>query len=182
MNINIEKPNAKGGKRSFIGIFAILAAFTLVVGFALIPASARTIYVDDDRIQYPSADYSGELGVWNAVNNASAGDTVYVYPGTYKPPYNVNYANWSLIINKPLSIIGIDRPVIDANGYIGALKDLPVINTRITHGGSSNPGYYALGLIRVGSSNVNIKGFKFTNFSSIRGAAHTAPTTTRTRR
>ncbi len=159
MRIEFEKPKPKNGKRSNICIFTILAAFMLVVVSAPVSASARTIYVDDDRVQYPSADYTGFSGLWDAVNNASAGDTVMVYPGIYKPPFSVIFIDWVLHVNRPMTIMGVNRPKIDANGFNDIL------------GRTYKPAgvyYYspiANGLISIESHDVNINGFEFNNFS-----------------
>ncbi len=163
MKIGIEKPNPKGGKRSFIGIFAILVTFMLVVVFASIPASARTIYVDDDRIQYPSADYSGSSGLWDAVNNANAGDTVNVYSGRYmplKPPFSVGFTDWVLHVNRPMTIMGVNRPIVDANGFNGVLGRTSPPTTGLNYYSS-----VASGLISIESTDVNINGFEFNNLS-----------------
>lgn len=48
---------------------------------------ARTIYVDDDLDDYPNADFTN---VQDAVNAASAADTIIVYPGTYTENVDIN--------------------------------------------------------------------------------------------
>jgi len=47
----------------------------------------RTWYVDDDLVDYPGADFTR---IQEAVNAASSGDTIIVYPGTYIENINVN--------------------------------------------------------------------------------------------
>lgn len=161
--MKIEKPKTKDGKRSIIGIFAILAAFMLVIMFASIPAGARTIYVDDDRMQYPSADYTGSSGLWDAVNNANAGDTVKVYSGRYmplKPPFSIGFTDWVLHVNRPMTIMGVNRPVVDANGFNGILGRTSPPTTGLNYYSS-----VANGLIGIESTDVNINGFEFNNFS-----------------
>jgi parallel beta-helix repeat protein len=64
----------------------------------------KTIYVDDDKQDYPDADY--EI-IQHAIHAASPGDTIIVYPGTYKEQVDVN---------RKLSLKGIDYPVIDGFG------------------------------------------------------------------
>ena len=49
----------------------------------------RTWYVDDDRVDYPAADFTK---IQDAVNAASAGDTIIVYPGTYTENVDVTKA------------------------------------------------------------------------------------------
>src|SRR5262245_25855952 len=53
-----------------------------------------TYTVDDDLVQRPNADFSS---IQDAVDAASAGDTIRVYPGTYAEAVDVN---------KTLSIFG----------------------------------------------------------------------------
>lgn len=150
MKLDIEKTKLKNGKRGNICIFTILVTLMLVVMLAPISASARTIYVDDDRVQYPSADYNGSSGLWAAVdyaNNASNNvSTIIVYPGNYTPctiPCNPA----SLDITRSMTIQGIGYPVIDGLGF---LQNAAV--------GSRCCGY---SLIIIWAPDVTIKGFKF---------------------
>jgi parallel beta-helix repeat protein len=47
----------------------------------------NTWYVDDDKLDYPNADFTK---IQDAVNTASPGDTIIVYPGTYTENVDVN--------------------------------------------------------------------------------------------
>jgi len=47
----------------------------------------KTWYVDDDRADYPAADFTK---IQDAVNAATSGDTIIVYPGTYTENVDVN--------------------------------------------------------------------------------------------
>ena len=70
------------------------------------PSGPRTWTVDDDRVEYPSADFTS---IQEAINASRPEDTIYVYRGTY-------YEH--LLLNKTLSIIG-ENPkttIIDGNG------------------------------------------------------------------
>jgi parallel beta-helix repeat protein len=49
--------------------------------------SLGTWYVDDDLVDYPSADFTK---IQDAVDAASSGDTIIVYPGTYSENVDVN--------------------------------------------------------------------------------------------
>lgn len=62
--------------------------------------TGETLYVDDDLQDYPDADYTS---VREAVEAASDGYTIKVYPGTY---------NESAGVHNQISLIGMNRPVI----------------------------------------------------------------------
>src|SRR5688572_19309099 len=53
-----------------------------------------TLYVDDDRRQYPQARFTS---IQAAVRQAKPGDTVQVYPGLYKEVVTVDKAGLKLI-------------------------------------------------------------------------------------
>ena len=82
-------------------ILTLLIVSTLTLAFNIQPARAepRTWIVDDDG----SADYHT---IQEAINAASDGDTIIVCSGTYIE---------NVIVNKRLTIKGIDYPVIDGN-------------------------------------------------------------------
>ena len=80
----------------------------LFVGISVIPSVigdnpsfGNTIYVDDDG----GADYTR---IQDAIDNASDGDTVFVYSGTY-------YEN--LIVDKSISLIGENKDTTIIDGY-----------------------------------------------------------------
>lgn len=64
----------------------------------------KTIYVDDDKQDYPDAD---DTKIQHAIHAASPGDTIIVYPGTYEEQVDVN---------RKLTLKGIDHPVVDGLG------------------------------------------------------------------
>ena len=79
------------------GIWMFLAASILVALLAMalplgvssqaLAQESRTWYVDDDGADYPAADFTR---IQDAVNAASVGDTIIVYPGTYTENVDVN--------------------------------------------------------------------------------------------
>ncbi len=72
---------------------------TLLVATA--SASAKTITVDDDLSECPYANYTS---IQDAINNATEGDIIQVYSGTYEE---------NVVVNKTLNLTGIGMPVID---------------------------------------------------------------------
>jgi parallel beta-helix repeat protein len=75
-----------------------------------IPSFNKTIYVDDDG----GADYTK---IQDAINNASDGDTVYIYSGTY-------FEN--VVVDKPITLQGEDRNTTIVDG--GGVNDTILIN------------------------------------------------------
>jgi len=93
---------------------AILASFAILcllsISFLIdcklsVKASPTTWTVDDDRVEYPDADFTT---IQEAINNATDGDTILVHKGTY-------YEN--VIVNKSVSLVGEDRDstIVDGN-------------------------------------------------------------------
>jgi parallel beta-helix repeat protein len=90
-------------------IITISSIFLLLI-IAFLPnvlseENTKTIYVDDDG----TADF---ISIQDAIDNASDGDTIFVYNGIY-------YEN--LIINKSIELIGSNQTTIVANNTIGRL-------------------------------------------------------------
>jgi len=119
-----------------------------------------TIYVDDDST-YPG---NGTLlwpyrYIWQSIENASAGDTIYVFNGTY-------YEN--VIVNKSISLIGEDRDItiIDGGGS-GHVIDITVDYVNISgftiqNSGSGPSNWYNAG-INVSSDYNNLSGNNITD-------------------
>jgi len=88
----------------FVGV--ILTSIFTSIGSANILGcmeSPKIWYVDDDLQDYPGADFAK---IQDAVNAASAGDTIIVYSGTY-------YEN--VLLNKTITLMGKGMPTVDAN-------------------------------------------------------------------
>ena len=89
-----------------VGIIILFTSSVIIpIAISYTPISGKTIYVDDDG----GADYTR---IQDAIDNATAGDTVYVFNGTY-------YEN--IVVNKTINLIGEDRSpwnasVIDGGG------------------------------------------------------------------
>ena len=67
-----------------VKLLCLIIALGLCVGmvgaFQTPVLAATTWYVDDDKVEYPGADFTT---IQDAVDAASEGDTIIVYPGTY---------------------------------------------------------------------------------------------------
>jgi parallel beta-helix repeat protein len=95
-------------------IVALWITLAMLIGLIVIsneiapPAGATTIYVDDDG----GADYTK---IQDAIDNASKGDTIFVYQGTY-------YEN--IVIDKTISLVGENKEFTIIDGS----ENLHVIN------------------------------------------------------
>jgi parallel beta-helix repeat protein len=94
--INSKGIRRCGMKQYIIAAILILTALTSSVGIA----GAAEWHV-----------YPGE-SIQDAINNASAGDTIYVHAGTYKE---------NVVVGKQLSLVGIGMPTVDASGNGSAI-------------------------------------------------------------
>ena len=119
----VEVKEAEGLKiKTFWTIILIpLLISTLILASPIhfVKAEAQTIYVDDDNISGP---WDGSLvnpyqNITSGLENALAGDTVFVYDGVY--PEHIN-------VTKSVSLIGLNpaTTVIDGSGE----RYLPIIN------------------------------------------------------
>jgi len=72
-------------------------------GVSLEYVNPQTWHVDDDGSEYPNPDFN-TIGA--AISAAYDGDTIIVYAGSYT----------NIIVDKTLTLQGVDRPVIDAEG------------------------------------------------------------------
>jgi parallel beta-helix repeat protein len=126
-------------------VLALVLILSLVVIIVEIPIPVRagTIYVDDD---YGSEDPTHKKTIQAGVDNATPGDTIYVYSGVYSE---------SVDIDKTLTLTGEDK------------------NTTIIMGDTSNIGIYGHNANNINIFNFTIKntigGIKlhYSNFSQI---------------
>lgn len=89
--------NKKVGLRK--SLFSVFATSVLAALFSIPSAFAAQIHVGPTQSQ---------TSIAAAIEAARAGDTLYVHPGTYEEN--------AMTLDKPLTLIGIDRPVIDGRG------------------------------------------------------------------
>jgi nitrous oxidase accessory protein NosD len=120
-------------------VVVVLLSFSFVL-FALpelhvAKAEPKTIVVPDDF-----------LSVFDAVEAASEGDTIYVKSGTYDGP-----VNQTLVIDKSLSLIGEDKSCTVLNFFP------PLVQTTIPF--SLTPVWKRDAPIRIAANNVTISGF-----------------------
>jgi nitrous oxidase accessory protein NosD len=110
-----------------LSLFVIILFIISSLSISVIAANnlqVRTIYVDDDNSEGPwegSIEYPYRT-IQDGINNASSGDTIFVYNGLY-------YENVS--VNKTINLIGENKnnTIIDSNGgcEINILADFVLI-------------------------------------------------------
>ena len=88
----------------------VLCGVLLVLSVLVLVASAKTISVDDDLVECPYANYTS---IQEAINNATDGDIILVYYGTYEE---------NVVINRTLNLTGIGMPVIDGMNKGNTIK------------------------------------------------------------
>jgi nitrous oxidase accessory protein len=92
-----------GGENSGVEFMYYIKKLFLIISIMLISsivyAHGATLIVGDSPKSYES--------IQEAINSASVGDEILVYPGTY-------YEN--IVVDKRLDLIGLKNPVIDAGG------------------------------------------------------------------
>jgi len=96
-------------------LMVILFLVSTTATISPVKAASKTWTVDDDGADFPSADFTHPQ---DAVNAASPGDTILVYPGTYgsrvyttKPPHwsvNDQYAPALIVYKEDLTIKAVD--------------------------------------------------------------------------
>ena len=101
----------RGGVAVVVAVVVLASITPFVVG----TAAAATHTVDDD----PGADYST---IQAAIDDASAGDTIEVAPGTYAG---------AIVVDKPLTLVGASGAVI-TGGTVGITVEASADDTTIT--------------------------------------------------
>jgi parallel beta-helix repeat protein len=129
-------------KKKIIGIFVCMLLIVTVLPTTVTAneTSGNTIYVDDDG----GADYTC---IQDAIDNASDGDTVFVYSGTY-------YEN--LLIDKSICLEGENRETTIIDGFFDGLKH--VVNI-----GCNNVTIKQFSIIRSEYSGINV--WKYDNIT-----------------
>ncbi len=75
---------------------------------SLAPPASTPPIPSDDRQEWRVEPGTDLETLTDALQRASAGDRIVVAPGTYAEP--------TLVVDKPLEIVGLDRPVLDGEG------------------------------------------------------------------
>ena len=136
-------------KKNSLQILTLLVFLLIVInGSASAKSSPSVLYVDTEG----NGNYTT---IQDAVNNATSGDTIIVYPGTYTENVNVNVSNLSI-----LSYSG--NPEDTTVKYLGVLSHNFKISARdVTISGFNIAGSYPTGIYMSGVSGVNINGNRF---------------------
>ena len=107
------------------GYGILIVSVTILVLCVVVTTSATNWSVDGSG----GADFTG---IQDAINNASAGDTILVYSGVY-------YEN--VVVDKSVTLKGIDQPVVDARGSKSAITltadGITLVGFNATNSGSS---------------------------------------------
>jgi len=110
--------------------------------------SPKAWYVDDDRVDYPDADFTE---IHDAVDAATAGDAIIVYPGTYTENVEVNKEHLTI-----KSENGADSTIVqakDSNDHVFEVTaDYVTINGFTVKGGTGfSSGFAVSGIYLKGS-------------------------------
>src|SRR5688572_26880801 len=97
---------------------------------SLVPLEERvvpnsTLYVDDDRKQYPTAGFTS---IQAAVNAANSGDVIQVAPGLYNEVVTVKKQNLTLIGSGPAAVQRTGNPNVESVVRADSADPLGVIN------------------------------------------------------
>ncbi len=127
---------------------------TVIIYMLVISSFLGLFIIENDNLEVEAATYyvGGTGGgnyskIQDAIDNASSGDTVYVYSGTY---------NGTIVINKSISLIGenVTNTIINGSGIINGTGNMSI-------NGSGNGS-----VIYVNASGVKISGFTVRNSGS----------------
>jgi parallel beta-helix repeat protein len=106
-----------------IGIILLFIGLGLSASTGLVSDKESNIVQRNGNILYVGGSGPGNYSkIQDAIDNASDGDTVFVYDDS--SPYNEN-----LIINKTLNLIGEDKETTEINGYDTLLDVVNIYNT-----------------------------------------------------
>ncbi len=127
-----------------LAVYLFLGFITMVLLVTAI--DAKTITVDDDLSECPSANFTS---IQVAINNSADGDSILIYNGTYRE---------NVVVNKMLNLTGIGMPVIDGmkNGNVINIvsNDCIIDNFKMTNGSYSD---WDGGAVYINSQNNIIK-------------------------
>ncbi len=136
-------------KRMILIIGIIVMLFVSNFSFLTIADESNlpnTIYVDDDNTLGP---WDGNIdhpyhSVQQAIDNASSGDTIFVFNGIYNDLVNPGFLSGCVaFVDKPLKIIGQNKnkTILDSKGYdniVIASPDISIQNFTLFNGTNEN--------------------------------------------
>lgn len=96
-------------------VVALLVAGFLFVGVSLLYPSVRSQETVGNTLYVGGSGIGNYTKIQDAIENASDGDTIFVYNGTY-------YEN--IVVNKTINLIGEDKitTILNGNGYSGVVN------------------------------------------------------------
>ena len=140
-----------------IAVCLLLITSSLVIVYPIkaVKLNGNTLHVDDDNNSGPwdGTQEHPYRHIQQAIDNASSGDTIFIFNGIYDQIANPGFLDSSVaLINKPLNIIGEDKnnTIIDGKANsIFQLETTPVTirNVTICNGTSSN-GFTGNGVVK----------------------------------
>ena len=138
-------------------ILLIISSLAIVSPSKPLKVSGNTLYVDDDNNSGPwdGTQEHPYRHIQQAIDNASSGDTIFIFNGIYNQIANLGVIDSSVaLINKSLNIVGEDKnnTIIDGKANsIFQLQAAPVTirNVTICNGtGTSSKGLSGYGVVK----------------------------------